>query len=233
MLDSFTPIESTFVILPLLMKRISQLLQSSEPIKWLFYGDSITHGAFHTFGSRDYAEHFDERVRFELGRYNDVIINTAISGNTTRELLDGFDWRVRQFSPHVVFIMIGMNDCCETRQLSPEEFRSNLQKICSQLGEINALPVLQTTCPILPGTTPDREPYFAEYMQIVRNTAQENNLPLIDHHQYWKNHSDKLYYWMSNPFHPNASGHLVFAHTLFRELGIFDANSNVCRLFTP
>jgi lysophospholipase L1-like esterase len=215
------------------MERISAFLKSEEPIKWLFYGDSITHGAVHTFGARDYTEHFDERVRFEMGRVTDVVINTAISGNTTRELLAGFDWRVRQFSPHVVFLMIGMNDCSETRHLPPEEFRENLHLLCAQLQEINALPVLQTTCPILPNTTPDREPYFAEYMQIIRDVAEANNLPLIDHHQHWEENRDKLYYWMSNHFHPNGDGHLAFAHTLFREMGIFDANSNVCRLFVP
>jgi len=215
------------------MEQVSAFLKSDEPIKWLFYGDSITHGAVHTFGARDYTEHFDERVRFEMGRVSDVIINTAISGNTTRELLAGFDWRVRQFSPHVVFIMIGMNDCSETRNLPAAEFQKNLQQLCVQLQEINALPVLQTTCPILPNTTPDREPHFAEYMQIIRNVAQTNNLLLVDHHQYWEENRDKLYYWMSNPFHPNGEGHLVFAHTLFRDLGIFEAHSNVCRLFTP
>lgn len=215
------------------MERITGLLKSSEPIKWLFYGDSITHGAFHTFGSRDYAEHFAERVRFELGRVNDVVINTAISGHTTRELLAGFDWRVRQFTPQVVFIMIGMNDCSETRGITPDEFRNNLRQLCKQLDEINALPVLQTTCPILPGTTPDREPYFATYMQIVREVAREGGWPLVDHLQFWEENSGKHYYWMHDPFHPGAHGHLVFAHTLFRELGIYDAASTVCRLFTP
>jgi len=215
------------------MQRITKFLQSTDPVKWLFYGDSITHGAVHTFGARDYAEHFDERVRFEMGRVTDVVINTAISGNTTRELLAGFDWRVRQFAPQVVFLMIGMNDCSETRQLPAEEFQKNLHQLCAQLQEINALPVLQTTCLILPNTTPDREPYFAEYMQIIRDVARGNNLPLVDHHQYWEENRDKLYYWMSNPFHPNAEGHLAFAHLLFREMGIFDANSNTCRLFTP
>lgn len=215
------------------MERITQLLKSDEPIKWLFYGDSITHGACHTFGARDYSEHFDERVRFEMKRLNDIILNTAISGNTTRELLSGFDWRVRQFSPHVVFIMIGMNDCSETRNLPADEFRQNLQQLCAQLNEINALPVLQTTCPILPNTTPDRAPYFPEYMQIIRDVAQENNLPLVDHLKFWEENNGKHYVWMSNTFHPGAHGHLAFAHKLFHDLGIFDAGSDVCRLFVP
>jgi hypothetical protein len=38
---------------------------------------------------------------------------------------------------------------------------------------------------------------------------------------------------MDDAFHPNAHGHRAFAHLLFRELGIFDETSNVCRLLVP
>ena len=212
------------------MQQIQKLLQSDEPVKWLFYGDSITHGAFHTLGARDYTEHFAERVRFELGRGTDVIINTAISGHTTRDLCAGFDWRVRQFAPQAVFIMIGMNDCSASNDISPGEFRKNLQQLGEWLSDANAVPVFQTSCPILPGTTPDREPHFADYMQIVRDVAGRGNWPLIDHLALWNEKHVEHYYWMHDPFHPNAHGHLVFAHTLFRHLKIFDEVSVTCRL---
>ena len=76
------------------MDRVRAFINSPKPVKWLFYGDSITHGAYHTFGWRDYTQLFAERVRGEMGRNMDVVINTAISGNTTRQLLEGFSWRV-------------------------------------------------------------------------------------------------------------------------------------------
>ena len=47
----------------------------------MFTGDSITHGALHTMGWRSYPEHFAERVRWELGRMRDIVINTGISGD--------------------------------------------------------------------------------------------------------------------------------------------------------
>lgn len=56
------------------MERIKKLLRSDDPLTWVFYGDSITHGLSHTFGHRDYAELFAERVRYELGRAMDIII---------------------------------------------------------------------------------------------------------------------------------------------------------------
>src|SRR6266446_3517466 len=50
---------------------------------WVFTGDSITHGALHTLGWRSYPAHFAERVRWELRRMRDVVINTGISGDHT------------------------------------------------------------------------------------------------------------------------------------------------------
>lgn len=52
------------------MERVRQLLQSEQPVKWLFYGDSITHGALHTFGYRDYARLlYDELGVFDPQSY--------------------------------------------------------------------------------------------------------------------------------------------------------------------
>ena len=215
------------------MQRIRKLLEGKEPLKWLFYGDSITHGAVHTFGWRDYTEHFSERLRTEMGRPRDIVIKTAISGNTTVNLLEDFEWRCAQFHPHVVFLMIGMNDCSTMRSIPLETFENNLHELCRRIEAFDGLPVLQTTCPILPGTTPDREPYFGSYMEAIRRVACTRNLPLIDHEAYWRRNEDKFYFWMSNAFHPNHFGHLAFAHELFRALGIFDPAARTCQLFVP
>jgi lysophospholipase L1-like esterase len=221
------------------MQRIRKLLESPDAVKWIFEGDSITHGALHTFGWRDYTELFSERLRFEMGRHRDVIIKNAASGHTTRDLLSNFDWRVGQFRPQVVFLMFGMNDCSTGRQIPREEFRANLQTICDKIRAMpGAVPVLQTTCPILPGFSPDREPNFDAYMDTIRAVASANQLPLIDHTRHWRDIFAKqgtgyFHYWMSDAFHPNQHGHLVFMELLFREVGIFDEKSFVCRLFRP
>lgn len=218
------------------MKRIQDLLRQDRPLTWLFYGDSITHGAVHTFGSRDYTELFAERIRTEMGRGMDVVIKSAIAGNTTRDLLQGLDWRVSRFGSDVVFIMIGMNDCAQGRQLHAAEFRRNLELLCQQIAAAGSLIVLQTTPPILAGTAPDREPRFPEYMEIVRGTAQSQGALLIDHTRYWQGQSDfadRHFYWMGNSFHPNAHGHVLLARYLFKCLGIFEPGSAMCRQFVP
>ncbi|MDA0840571.1 MAG: SGNH/GDSL hydrolase family protein [Planctomycetota bacterium] len=214
------------------MQRIKDILKSDKPVKWLFYGDSITHGALHTSGWRDYAELFTERVRFELGRPMDIVLNNAISGNNTVTLLDSFDWRVGQFEPDVVLLMIGMNDCSNNK-VPIEKFESNLGQLVERIEAFNGTVVMQTTCPILPKTSPDREPHLPAYMEVIRRVAGERNLPLIDHTAHWEAHPDKFYYWMSNPFHPNEYGHRAFANLIFKEFGIWNSTSVTCRLFVP
>ena len=215
------------------MERLIRLLQAPEPAKWLFYGDSITHGALHTFGLRDYVELFAERVRFELGRGLDVVINTAISGHNTRLLLEQFDWRVGQFAPQAVFVMIGMNDCSAASGITVEEFAANLEALCARIRTGGGEVVLQTTCPILPGAAPDREAGFPAYMEAVRQVAARIGAPLVDHERFWREQADRHYYWMSDAFHPNEYGHRAFAHRLFEALAIVDAQSPCCRLFRP
>ena len=215
------------------MERIRKLLESDSPIKWVFYGDSITHGALHTFGQRDYAELFGERIRFELGRSMDVVITTAISGDNTRGLLAGFDWRVAQFDPDVVFVMIGMNDCSEGNDISIDEFEGNLRQLTERMAEVGAVAVLQTTCPILDGQALDRSQFIDKYMEVIRKLARSLDLPLVDHTRFWRDRADSFSYWMSNAFHPNEYGHRALAACLYRELGIFDESSQSCRLHIP
>jgi lysophospholipase L1-like esterase len=211
---------------------VHERLEGDDPTKWLFYGDSITHGALHTFGHRDYSELFAERVRYELGRSSDIVINTAIDGDTTEELLAGFDWRVAQFEPDVVFLMIGMNDC-HSDTLDVADFTANLHSLIDSNVRHDAVTVLQTTCPILDGETPDRDERFDEFMQAIRNVATDRQLPLIDHTAHWREHFDDHDYLMSNRIHPNEYGHRAFAELVFRELGIWDATSTTCRLLVP
>lgn len=226
---SQTPLHDEF----LRLETVRSLLKADRPIKWLFTGDSITHGALHTFGWRDYVELFAERVRFELGRGMDLILNSAISGHTTRQLLAGFDWRIGQFRPDVVLIMIGMNDCSQGNGIDLAEFRGNLDRLVSGIEELGATPVLQTTCPILPGQAPERTPYFPAYMDVIRDLAGTRGLPLVDHERFWQARAPSHFYWMSNAFHPNEYGHRAFALCLYQALGIYDAGSHSCRLHLP
>ncbi|HPN83977.1 MAG TPA: SGNH/GDSL hydrolase family protein [Victivallales bacterium] len=214
------------------MKEIDKIFSGTEPIRWIFAGDSITHGALHTFGFRDYSELFSERVRSEMRKVLDVVIKTAVSGTTTRHALENYENLIGQFLPGVVFIMYGMNDCAN-KKIPPDEFRKNLETLVDKIRSAGGIPILQTTCPILPNCAPERGANLDEYMDIIRTVASAKTVVLIDHNAYWKSNSEQAYYWMSNAFHPNGFGHLAFAKLIFKELGIYDEKSNTCKLFFP
>lgn len=215
------------------MEPLEELLRDEAPTTWLFYGDSITQGSHHTFGHRDYSELFEERVRYELDRTGDVVINTAVSGDSTEQLLEGYERRVARFDPDAMFLMAGMNDCASDRPIDVTEFRANLHSLVDRNEGDDVTTIAQTTCPVVSGSAPDREAEFGAYMDAIRSVADERGLTLIDHTEYWNDHPESRFHWMSNPFHPNRYGHRAFATLLFHTLGIWDETSPTCRLLVP
>lgn len=214
------------------MRRVRLLIRRAGPVRWLFLGDSITQGVRHTRGLRDYTQHFAERCRYELGRGRDLVLNAAVSGQSTRDLLADLSWRTKFFRPDAVFLMMGMNDCTREREVSPARFSDNLDSLCARLGKGGALVILQTSCPPLPGT-PQRETTFRPYMKIVRQVAARRKLPLIDHERWWRRHAAEHFSWMDNPVHPNGHGHSAMAHLIFRRLGILTPQSETGRVPAP
>jgi lysophospholipase L1-like esterase len=153
-------------------------------------------------------------------------------------VLEHFDWKIGQFAPKVVFIMLGMNDCSTDRDISPAQFAENLQRIVDRVRETpDSIPVLQTTCEVIAPMAGSRGENLPVYMDVVRSVAARNDLPVIDHYKYWQERlavtPHVLNYWLSDPFHPNSWGHQVFAELIYKELGIFDEKAVSGRLFHP
>ncbi len=218
------------------MIRIAERMKSDMPVKWLFAGDSITHGALHTWGARDYVEHFAERVRYEMGRKRDMVIKTGISGWSTQQVRDDIEWNILQFQSDVVSIMIGMNDSTTGRE-GVGKFRDNYCFILDRvLEKKGTYVILHTTNPIW-DQAKDRRGELPLYVEEIRRIAAERQLPLVDHWDYWNRawteSGGRRNYWMNDALHPGAYGHIAFVHLLFKELGIFDPASNVCRFFVP
>src|SRR6185369_2185909 len=80
---------------------VTHLLRGTQPTTWVFTGDSITHGALFTEGWRSFPEHFAERVRWELRRFHDVVINTGVCGERSGGLLANLESRMLRFHPDV------------------------------------------------------------------------------------------------------------------------------------
>jgi len=216
--------------------RIAALLaDSGSRVKWLFTGDSITHGALHTFGYRDYVEHFDERVRYELRRPFDYVLKTGTNGWRITNLKAELQWNVLQFSPQVVSLNFGMNDC-GSGLANVDQFRADYLHVLRAIrAETGAALILHTPNGIEPLTAEGRADALPVYVQTVREIAAEVAAPLVDHHAHWESNRERgaVTYWLSDPIHPNEYGHRAMAHLLLRQLGLWDENSAVCRFFVP
>jgi lysophospholipase L1-like esterase len=214
------------------LERIKELLRQKNPLKWLFTGDSITAGVEHTHGYRSYPEIFGERIRWEMRRPRDVVINTAISGNVTQNILDDFNWRVEQFKPGIVSLMIGTNDCAR-KEMTKEIFEEKLNVLLDKIRGIDAIPILHTPNIIIKKDAPERVG-LSEYVKVIQKTAKKKSIILVDNYAYWedtmKNHSEINVFkeWLNDPLHPNGTGHQEIARLLFKELSIFNPNDATC-----
>lgn len=214
---------------------IQAKLKSDKPMTWIFTGDSITQGAYHTGGWRSYSELFAERIRWELRRKSDIVINTGISGDTAGKVLATFDWRVTRFQPDVVSIMIGTNDSVSGEK-GRASCRKNLLKIVDKIRDAGAVPVINTPNFIcVKGYNGSRKD-LGNYVKIACEVAAEKKIILIDHWSYWQEQrkdKESLMNWLSDSIHPNEYGHRAIANKIFMELNIYDPNSPTCKLFIP
>lgn len=215
-------------------EQLQKKLAEGKPIIWLFTGDSITHGWLHTHGWRSYPEHFAERIRGDLKRFRDVIINTGISGNKTDQLLGDLQWRVLQFKPDVVSLMYGMAQATNGKE-GLENFRKDLKELIKKIREIGAIPILNTTNTIC-SVYDNRFAELPAYNQIIYEIAKQENVILVDHWSHWKKCrpvEKTLIPWLNDDIHPNNYGHIEFTKEIFRTLNIFDSNSPTCQLNVP
>ena len=211
-------------------QEIRDLLNSDSRSTWLFAGDSVTHGANFTQGYRIYSEHFSERIRTEMNRSNDVIINTAVTGETSKTLLKKLEDRIIRFQPDVVSLMVGMDDS-ESGVAGRSVFRKNLQSIIEQVRESGIHLILHTP----PYFDPSEHKAHADiraYVKVTRDLAREYWIPCLDHWNLWKvamENQQKIAPWYaSNGAHPSARGHHELAKQIFRRLGIYDEKSLTC-----
>lgn len=214
---------------------IAALLAQEAPLKWVFTGDSITHGSYHTMGSRDYTEHFSERLRSELGRVRDCVIKTGVSGWRIAHIADDLEWNVLQYAPHVVSLNFGMNDCTEGPAGLPRFINVYHEVIKRIQAATGAAIILHTPNLVLKAEGSVCHGPLPGYVDAVREIASAHGALLVDHALDWREAEalGALTYRLSDDIHPNEYGHRAMAHVLFKVLDRWDAASATCRLFVP
>lgn len=187
------------------------LTARKEPVTWVFAGDSITHGCMHTDYLRNYQEHFTQALKATPERARDTVVNTGVSGATTRELMEYFNAWVADYQADVVFLCFGMNDCA-TDGITPESYAGNLREAVRRIRAAGAIPVLQTP------NTSNRQRKLRPYLEAARALVQQEKILLIDHNAFWSSHPKEVKKLMADGIHPNEYGHLLWVRYLLQSL---------------
>ncbi len=213
--------------------KIEAIIKVNESVKWVFTGNSITQGAGHTHGMRSYPEIFAERIRWEMQRRYDFIINTAISGHTTQNLIKDFNKRIAQFNPKVVILMIGTNDAAQHINITIESFGNNLIELIDRIRKIGAIPIVMSPTIIITEKSPERSRLYL-YVERMEEVIKTKNVIYVDNWTIWSTELQQKYSGevfkehMNDPLHPNGYGHQEIAMALFKELSIFDPTAPTC-----
>lgn len=191
-------------------------LTGPAPVDWLFTGDSIVAAAKWTGVHRGYADLFAERVRYWLGRRDDTVLNTAVSGWRVPRLRDALETSVLRHAPHVAIIGLGSNDANDGpdgRAAFVREYTDVVRRIQATGTDV----VLQTPPTVAP--TQAQAPHLDAYADAVREVAADTGSHLVDHHKTWTADGDEALALLVDGLHPGPEGHQKLARDLLTSLG--------------
>lgn len=188
---------------------------------WVFTGDSITHGVVHTYGARSWVELVHERIRGELERLTDIVVNSGVSGWTAPQVNAEFDHLVARFTPNVVSIALGTNDALAGRD-GLAIFETAMADLVSRSSDLGATVVLHTPVLTMSDAPDMRRKFLPVYAEKVRSMADAHGCVLVDHERYWLDHfaGAAPTPWMDDHTHPNAVGHRHMANLTLRTFGL-------------
>ncbi len=232
-----SPAEKNVPVVDAKQQALLDKMESKDSMTWLFMGDSITHAALWTFGYDGIAQTFEKYLKDELGRTDDVVINTAVSGATTGSTLLTIDQRLKKYTPDVVSIMLGTNDAANNTDTA--SYKTNLETIIAEIKKINPEATI-----ILRSPTPFwgygiRDTNVLTCISEMQEVAEANNLIYVDQFTDVQE-AITVYPWMKgtgaqflfgNSLHPGVNGHLVMTRQFIRGCGLWTEDSPINNLF--
>jgi lysophospholipase L1-like esterase len=191
---------------------------SAEPMTWVMTGDSITQAVLHTHGARGWVEHVHERIRWQLDRLTDLVLNTGVSGWRAVDVLGSYDHLIGRFQPDVLSISLGTNDA-RAGLAGLAEFEGALRELLARTA--GAQLVLHTPLVVSQAGRAARAELPA-YCEAVRKVAADSGALLVDHEAFWRARfgDEDPIAWLDDPAHPNAAGHLAMADHTLRSFGL-------------
>ena len=187
-----------------------------ESVTVAFLGDSITQGCFECYFDKndgietvyDYKSAFSTRFRELLNiLYPNVqvnIINSGISGDAALGCLRRLERDVLRFSPDLVVINSGLNDCVMGGEEKLQAYGDALKTIFEKCKESGAECIMLTECMLNDEVSPQllsdsRMVEYAErfmkaqnsglldkYFDKAKDAAREAGVPVCDQYAIWK-----------------------------------------------
>lgn len=158
------------------------------------------------------------------------VVNAGIGGHTTKDALARFERDVLAQDPHCVVIMFGLNDSWidagkSTSRISRKEYRENLLKMIHGLKDRGTKVLLMTPNPALaPTFDPARNVTLRPYVEIVRDLARTEDLPLVDLYGRFAElalEGVDINTLFTDAMHPNPAGQKLIADLLVERLDEF------------
>ncbi len=147
------------------------------------------------------------------------VINAGVSANRTKEALNRFDRDVLPFSPDIVLIMFGINDCVQYyySDKTVEIFKDELHQLHSRCKTIGAIPIFITPNNInTESLNYDRyknygglSECYPKFIEAIKEVAYETDSHYIDIYANFV-YDDLL----CDSVHPNSKGYNIFISTI-------------------
>lgn len=185
-------------------------------------GDSITYGENASSRKNSWAAKLDAYLKSELkGQFE--VINNGTSGETAQEGFDEVEDRVIKYTPDIVFIGYGTNDC--TKEGSSYNngyynFESNIEDIAESIrDQTNATIVFNLAPPVIEELCSNDifkiyNKDLKAYNDIVKKVANSMTLAFIDHYRLMSDRDDLKELIDTDGIHPNDKGHEVMFNNI-------------------
>ena len=208
------------------INRIRGWLHDHQPRVWMFVGDETT-AWMRYHGTPGYAEMFRHRLRWELRRFPDLIVNAGIQGAGIEEIEKITRQGLLQCRADVVFVMPGPQDLDLVRR-QPHRYADRLADLAALIREQGAEPVFQT--PPLPRGHANAvaPPALSQLADIIRDVCVVHQIPLMDHAEFWMEQPPCEEWYDLHSETLTEAGQSALALLFFSELDLYDRSSPLC-----
>lgn len=162
------------------LESIIKAMQSGDSVRWLCYGNSITHGyRVGSFGQvkYPYPEVLETMLQEKYANPNIFVINEGHNGWRSDQALHNLESMVLSQTPDIVSIMFGINDAYSNFSL--EFYKMNMQGMIDRLLKANISVLLLSPTPI---HTPF-DSMVSDYGEVLSQIAQEEQIAWINVNQ--------------------------------------------------